>query len=199
MACFRKRSGDIPSLKVWGIAIAIAAISYPIMIKWQIWGNRLLLPLAWLIFPLWMARTGVVHVPFIRRLAIILLIAQTLFVLTFSLNRPWVNLPDSWRFAGNTQPAYTHSRNERFYLSYNQEAASKAQRLANLVKTNNWKSIGLRVDKNYPEYVLWRALHQLGLDHVQIHHTQSVPGNGLVPKQLEFHDYVLSETAPLAP
>lgn len=179
----------------WLITIAVAWLLYPLMLQWQCWGNRLLLPVAWFALPLLLARTGVGRSNLARRITVIVLILQAGFMVGFSLNRPLVELPESWRFAGDTQPPYALSRDERFYLSYNAEAATVAQRFATLAAAREWRAIGLQTDWNYPEYVLWRALHQAGLDYVQVHHAQTVDGHGLEPVQLKFDGYVSSESA----
>lgn len=178
----------------WWIALAVSATLYPLLLQWQCWGNRLLLPLMWFALPLLLARTGIHRVAWGRHMLVAALMLQAGFYLTFSLNRPLAPLPENWRFAGNTQPPYSLSRDERFYLGYNGEAADTARQFALLAREHKWRAIGLQTDWNYPEYVLWRALHEAGLDHVQVHHTTTVEGHGLTPVAMRFDGYVKVES-----
>ena len=183
----------------WWIALSTAGLLYPLMLQWQCWGNRLLLPLAWFVFPLLLARTGVGSSLLGRRGVAIALLLYAGFAVGFSVNRPLVEIPPAWRFAGETLPPYAASRDERFYGGYNQEAADVAEQFVALAAEREWRTIGLQVDWNYPEYVLWRALHEAGLARVQIHHLTTVEGNGLVPLALKFDGVLHSETADPAP
>jgi hypothetical protein len=140
-----------------------------LFLKWQFWGNRLLLPCALFVCPVLVAMTGAWRYRSLRGTAGILMLLQTIFVLAFSLNRPLVPLPASWRYTGAV-PLFSASRSERFYTGYNAEARPACQQLVSLVREHNWHSIGLVVDDNYPEYVLWRAMHDAGFDNVEFHH-----------------------------
>ncbi|GAB5558965.1 MAG: hypothetical protein SynsKO_06120 [Synoicihabitans sp.] len=195
---WRKRI-KLPRSSGWIIATLIGVALYPLLLKWQVWGNRLLLPAAWILLPLWLAKTGVAQTPRGRRALAGLLALNAMFVLVFSINRPLVALPETWQFAGETHPPYVKSRDERFYLSYNAEAADVARQFAALAAERNWRAIGLKTDWNYPEYVLWRALHDAGMDHVQVHHVQTIEGNGLIPVEMPFNGYIETKSSLPAP
>ena len=196
---FWRRRVISPGARPWWVAMTIAALLYPTMLQWQCWGNRLLLPLAWFALPLLLVRTGVSSSPIARRVVAIGLLLFTSFTVGFSINRPLVELPPTWRFAGDTLPPYAASRDDRFYLGYNEEAADVAAQFVTLAAERKWRAIGLQVDWNYPEYVLWRALHEAGQGHVQVHHVNTVEGNGLVPLTLKFDGYLHSESSDPPP
>jgi hypothetical protein len=143
-----------------------------VVLKWQIWGNRLLLPWALLTCPVLVAMTGAWRLPWLRTLAGTLLLLQAIFVLSFSLNRPLVPLPLSWRYTGAI-PLFSGSRTARFFAGYNSETIPVCQQLVALIREKHWRRIGLAVDENYPEYPLWRAMHEAGLDQVEFYHVNA--------------------------
>lgn len=151
-------------------AVFLAFLLHITVLKWQHWGNRLLLPWALTCLPVLMALGGAWRTNGLRRFVCLVLLAQAAFLLVFSLNRPWVSLPPAWRYTGDIPPLFTSSRAERFYGGYNAEVTPTAQRIVDLAKERHWRVVGLSVDWNYPEYVLWRALHEAGLGQVRIHH-----------------------------
>lgn len=194
-AVFWRRRENSPGARPWWIAMTVAALLYPAILQWQCWGNRLLLPLAWFALPLLLARTGVSNSLIGRRVVAVTLLLYASFAVGYSINRPLVELPATWRFAGDTQPPYAASRDDRFSLGYNNEATNVVTQFVTLAAQGDWRAIGLQVDWNYPEYVLWRALHEAGLGHVQVHHVSTVEGNGLVPLTLRFDGVLHSESA----
>jgi hypothetical protein len=161
-------------LTPWLSAIFAGLILHFILLKWQFWGSRLLLPSALLGLPLLAALTQAWRLHWLRMLTGAWLLLQTAFVLVFSLNRPLVPLPAAWNFTG-AAPLFSVPRNERFYAGYNAEALPTARQLIALVRQRQVQRVGLALDENYPEYVLWRALHDAGLTEVELYHVNARP------------------------
>lgn len=161
---------------LWLTALVVALALHFLLLKWQWWGNRLLLPLALLGLPFLAALTGAWRRGWLRNLTVTCLLVQAAFVLTFSLNRPLVPLPKTWNFVG-ALPLFGSSRTERFYAGYNAEAVPVCQQLVAAVKQTGVRRIGLMADENYPEYVLWRALHDAGLRNREIHDVSASPSS----------------------
>ena len=153
----------------WLAAIGVSLALHFTLLKWQFWGNRLLLPLTLLAFPLLAALTGAWRHRLLRTVVVSLLLAQTAFVLLFSLNRPLVPLPAAWNFTGAT-PLFGNSRTNHFYTGYNAEAVPVCHQLVDFVRRTQRRRIGLIVDENYPEYVIWRSLADAGLKGVELYH-----------------------------
>jgi len=187
--------------KIWGwwMAGAVSLMAFAALVKWQCWGNRLLLPLAWLLLPVLMGRSGVSAVPWGQRLIVAAFTLNAAWLLAFSVNRPLVSLPDHWRFAGETLTPWESTRDERFYAGYNAAAAVDAHSAAALAAQYDWQALGLDVDWNYPEFVVWRAFHDAGLTDVQIHHVKSVEGKGLEPRAIRFDAVLAIEAADAGP
>ena len=169
------------SWRAWLGALLCALALHCLLLKWQYWGNRLLLPCALLTLPALAVMTGAHRLPRLRVAVAGLGLLQTAALLTFSLNRPLVPLPASWTFAGSKPPLFSVSRTARFYAGYNAEAVPVARELVAHARAGRWQRVGLIVGTDYPEYVLWRALHDAGLDHVELHHFQSPPPTGSHP------------------
>jgi 4-amino-4-deoxy-L-arabinose transferase-like glycosyltransferase len=167
-----------PTWTFWLCAVLFALGLHVVLLKWQYWGNRLLLPCALLLLPSLAAMTRGHRWPRLRALLAAACLLQTAALLSFSFNRPLVHLPSSWEYAGPTMPLFSGTRTERFYFGYNSEAAATARELVARGVSGQWHRVGLSVDKNYPEYVLWRALHDAGLDQVELHHFKSPPPRG---------------------
>lgn len=161
----------------WLVALAVMFGLNCTLLKWQFWGNRLLLPWALLAFPVLVIQSGIWRRQLLRRLLGCLLLLQAVFVLCFSLNRPLIPLPPAWHYTGAV-PLFSASRTERFLAGYNAEAAQTGEKLVDMVRDHHWRRVGLAVDENYPEYALWRALHGAGFDQVELHHINVRPPPG---------------------
>jgi 4-amino-4-deoxy-L-arabinose transferase-like glycosyltransferase len=182
-----KRVGSVASAAVarphplrnrWLVTWLIALLLHFLLLKWQFWGNRLILPCALLILPALAVMSGACRRPRIRFAVTAVCLLQTALLLVFSLNRPLVRLPEKWDYVGHIPPLFSATRTERFYSGYNREALPMARELVERARSGQWRCVGLSVGTDYPEYVLWRALHDAGLDHVELHHFQSPLPNG---------------------
>lgn len=163
--------------KIWGGAIGAALLLHLLFLKWQWWGNRLLLPWALLGFPWLIAFTGAWRHRWLRALTVMALLAQATFVLAFSLNRPLVPLPATWNFVG-TKPLLSESRDKLFYTGYNAPPLALCEKVVEGVRQSHARRVGLYVDENFPEYVLWRSLHDAGFDEVELYHLNAPPPTG---------------------
>ncbi|MEY4488646.1 MAG: hypothetical protein RIQ79_1154 [Verrucomicrobiota bacterium] len=166
----------------WLVALLAALALHFLLLKWQYWGNRLILPCALLILPALAVMTEAYLRPRIRVAVAGICLLQTSALLTFSLNHPLVTLPAKWNFTGSIPPLLSTTRTERFYSGYNREAAPMARELVARARSGQWHRVGLIVGTDYPEYVLWRALHEAGLDHVELHYFQSPLPEGSSPQ-----------------
>jgi hypothetical protein len=168
------RHGRSRGVTSWWWSIAAMFLLHCILLRWQFWGNRLLLPLALVAFPFVVAWSGAWQLPRLRTAATLFLLLQAMFVLSFSLNRPLMSLPPTWRFTG-ALPLFSESRTNRFYAGYNAETVPVVQQLIAAVRDRSWKRVGLYFDENYPEYALWRGLHEAGFTGVELHHLNAAP------------------------
>jgi hypothetical protein len=171
------RTARSRSLQVWTVAILVAFLLHITLLKWQWWGNRLLLPCALLGFPVLIALTEAWRRPWLRAVTCMVLFAQVTFVLVFSLNRPLVTLPAQWNFV-RTKPLFSDSRTKLFYTGYNAAKYPLCERVVATIQESHARRVGLYVDGNFPEYVLWRALYDAGLRDVELYHLNGVPPSG---------------------
>jgi hypothetical protein len=168
------RRGFSHRITSWLVVMVAMFLLHCIVLKWQFWGNRLLLPVALMACPFMIAWTGIWRAQRARKVVAVILLLQSTFVLGFSLNRPLITLPPAWRYAGAI-PLFSASRTARFYSGYNAETVPVVQQLLAAVRDRHWRRVGLSLDENYPEYALWKALHDAGYDHVELYHINARP------------------------
>jgi hypothetical protein len=73
---------------------------------------------------------------------------------------------------------FTESRRQLFYTGYNAEPLALCERVVASVRESHARRLGLYVDENFPEYVLWRALFDAGLRDVELYHLSVPPPHG---------------------
>lgn len=151
-----------PNTKFYLAALAAAFTLFCWSVKWQPWGNRLLLPLFVLATPF----AGVVLYKKYPRLSVIITIGMTVLCLPWILNnrsRPWI---------GKEFTIFNKSRNEQ-YFSNNPGMFFSYDRAAQEASQSGCKNIALVMTAESWEYPLWPLLDlpknkDLRIEHVNI-------------------------------
>lgn len=157
----------------WLFAAVAALAVHVALLKWQIWGNRLILPAAFLGTA---AVASAVDGDAMRGLCRLLggaFAANAVVMLVFSLNRPIVRVPDYLDFTGGQRAIFTASRDDVFLSGYRGRRRDKLEKVVRFVTDHGFHRVGLNVNVDFPEYVLWWAFRRINYP-VELYHSNPV-------------------------
>ncbi|HEY9747127.1 MAG TPA: glycosyltransferase family 39 protein [Allocoleopsis sp.] len=181
LACSYKRyhrSPKLLNLLAISIASLIGFLSFCLLLKWQVWGNRLLLPLFALNIPL---MTHYLHVapPRLRRSLITLLaILAILYALT-PMRHPFIALPTG----SDEQSASILSlpRSQVYFSGVRKELATPYQ--AAIAAVQPCRSVGLALGGDDWEYPLWVLMRQQSPSPFQMKHVNVMNESQATPPE----------------
>lgn len=191
IAIWIHRQSRFPKLtNLWQLTLAIVAafLLYCFLLKWQIWANRLLLPVFMLAAPViayWLDHYVV------RLWRQIVAVGLGLVALTYSLtalNRPIIPLP--LESIGIYQPGSVLTL-DRTYLYFNhlgiagsqQRIYQAYQALVTPVRQQRCAFISLRTSGDNPEYLVSAMLKATGISGVKLSHVQVMNESSRLPPE----------------
>jgi hypothetical protein len=144
----RVRLAQLASVVVVGFAL------FCLLIKWQYWGSRLLLPLGVLSSPIvghWLARSSLA---WFRSLVALLLAANAVGYSLVPFRRPLVALPEGWCPAQS--PSILGLRRSDIYFSSHLADGQRAfGKMVDRLAADGCRSVGLNLGALAHEYALW--------------------------------------------
>jgi hypothetical protein len=146
-----------------GIAIVLGFLSYCLLIKWQIWGNRLMLPLFILASPIMGYAITQNLSKSMQKLIVLSLVVVAVFYSLTPIYHPLVPLPGSWQIPYQSKSILKLSRQQIYFSAHGQDFQPIHAALANRLQQDNCNVIGIDVDLNFPEYYLWTLPTPQGL------------------------------------
>lgn len=172
------RSSKLFNLLALSIANLLGFLSFCLLLKWQVWGNRLLLPLFALNIPL---MTHYLHVasPRLRRSLITLLaILAILYALT-PMRHPFIALPTG----SDEQSAsiLSLSRSQVYFSGVRKELAAPYQ--AAIAAVQPCRSVGLALGGDDWEYPLWVLMRQQSPSRFQMKHVNVMNESQATPPE----------------
>lgn len=161
----RRRRRPLAAL---ALCLAAGFVLHCTLLRWQPWGNRLLLPLLVLASPL--VGWGLVAWP---RLAAAMLrpalaVIGPLYALT-PIHHPLVALPESWTYSTQSASILTLSRQEIYFSSNHKELRDPYHDVLSRAARDGCARLGLVLGPDDWEYPIWTILDATGLP-VKIQH-----------------------------
>ncbi|MFB2897650.1 ArnT family glycosyltransferase [Aerosakkonemataceae cyanobacterium BLCC-F50] len=150
-------------------AIILGFFIFSGLLKWQIWGNRLLLPALIIGCPI--SGYFITHYlsTIIRKLLIYLLVFISIICSFTTVYHPLIPLPNSWTNVRISQSILWGERNY-FYFRGNDKQRQRYQEFSRLAKQNQCQAIGLSIGKDDLEYPLWITMAQESSKSFKIKH-----------------------------
>jgi 4-amino-4-deoxy-L-arabinose transferase-like glycosyltransferase len=169
---FRRSVGSDPNLNKLLLLLFIViggVLIFNLLIKWQIWGNRLFLVAYILLAPV----TGSI-IAQSRRLIIILLVfvllAQGTVCSLFAVRHPLIPLQVFTSPIFNADSILKTDR-ERLYFNGNFEYMhNPLKELKDKIHSDNCRTLGIKLDRPEFEYALWAVINKNRRDLVEIKH-----------------------------
>lgn len=167
---FSRKMTHIPCVAKISVCGIFGFGLYCLLIKWQIWGNRLLLPFFILNAP--------ISAYFINRFmptnAKFLLIGCMLMVSVFysltPIHHPIISLPQKWTHHSQSNSILTLKRQEIYHSSYGKEIKSAYEALRVNADNKLCRFIGLDIGEDDCEYPIWVSLGANGTNSFKIKH-----------------------------
>ena len=143
---------------VWTYVGSIAAgfLFFSIVLKWQPWGNRLILPLFILFAPFVGFSLFKLQSKILSFVVIISIVPYAFPYVFMNQIRPLIGTiekPLASKFIMKAAPVWTGSRNKLYFMVY-PELHKPFEEIANIIRTSNCKRIGIN-SRNSWEYPLW--------------------------------------------
>lgn len=155
------------NLLALSIANLLGFLSFCLLLKWQIWGNRLLLPSFVLNVPL---MTYYLHqaAPKLRRALIVLLAVLSVIYALTPMRHPLIALPP----LSDEQSAsiLSLSRSEVLFSGARKELKIPYQAAIASVQQQRCQSVGLALGADDWEYPLWALMHERSPSNFQMKH-----------------------------
>ncbi|MFB2933880.1 ArnT family glycosyltransferase [Aerosakkonemataceae cyanobacterium BLCC-F154] len=161
-------------------AIILQFLMFSGILKWQIWGNRLLLPALILAAPI----SGYFISDFLskamQKIIIYLLIVSSIIYSLTTVYHPLIPLPSSWTSVDISQSILRGERNY-FYFRGNEEKRERYQEFSRLANQKQCQTVGLSIGKDDLEYLLWVTMAQesspdFKIKHINVNNvSQSLP------------------------
>jgi hypothetical protein len=162
-----KSSPHIAQLSVCSI---FGFLLYCLLIKWQTWANRLLLPFFVLNAPFvaYFINRFVARNSRIFLIGVIVLIS--IFYSLTPIHHPLIALPQKWTHHSQSASILTLDREDIYHSSYGKEIRSAYVLLNNHVLDKNCKFVGLDIGDDDCEYPIWTTLMKEEIDSFMIKH-----------------------------
>jgi len=143
---------------------------YCLLIKWQVWANRLLLPLFILSVPIigyFIIRYC--SVAFQRILSILLASAAIFYSLT-PVHRPLISLPQSWIGSFRSESILREQREDIYFNAYGEWLRPRFAALVEMAIKSKCRSLGVDTGWNAMEYPIWVLMASKGAETFKIEH-----------------------------
>ena len=147
----------------------IGFLIYSLLIKWQVWGNRLFLPVMVTCSPV----AGALLARASHRLSsmiAVMFIAAGIFYSLFSIKHPLVSIPGSQSAFFPTQSILTLDRDEIYFNGTFEHLKKPMFVLAERIRKDGCEAIGIRLQSPEFEYPLWALVNQPSERHMKIKH-----------------------------
>jgi 4-amino-4-deoxy-L-arabinose transferase-like glycosyltransferase len=147
----------------------IGFLIYSLLIKWQVWGNRLCLPVMVICSPVagaLLARAS--H--HLRSVIAVMFIATGIFYSLFSIKHPIVTFPGSQSAFFPTHSILTLDRDEIYFNGTFEHLKKPMFVLAERIRRDGCEVIGIKLQSPEFEYPLWALVNSHSERHVKIKH-----------------------------
>jgi 4-amino-4-deoxy-L-arabinose transferase-like glycosyltransferase len=167
---YARKENKLSGVLELALSTVIGFILYSTLIKWQVWGNRLLLPIFILNAPVMGYFIGYFLSKPLQWLVSIVLIIFALFYSLTPIHHPLIALPQKWTNHSQSDSILTLNREDIYHSSYGKEIKSAYVLLSNHVLDKNCKFVGLDIGDDDCEYPIWVTLMAKGIDSFKIKH-----------------------------
>ena len=137
----------------------IGLLLYCLLLKWQMWANRLLLPFFILTAPVTGYFIACCLPKTIQRTLSVILICIAIFYSITPIHRPLVALPSSRSHLSQSESILQLKHENIYFSGYGKFIKPAYTKLANLVKENKCRSIGLDIGSDDWEYPIWTLIN----------------------------------------
>ncbi len=164
------REDKLSNLILLSLCAVAGFLSYCLLIKWQIWGSRLLLPLSILFSPLIgyfirsRLQTG------LQYLLCGIFIFVALFYSLSSARSPLIPLPDNIITGFRSESILGKNREDLYFTNTFENMRVPIFEMARLIQRDGCHAVGLNLKRTEFEYLIWVALNAQNADPVKIKH-----------------------------
>ncbi|MCL1467883.1 ArnT family glycosyltransferase [Argonema galeatum] len=164
-----RKERDLAKVLSLASAIIVGFLLFCLLLKWQIWANRLLLP----VFILGAPVTGYFMSSYLskamQRTLVCLLAVMAIFYSLTSVYHPLIPLPTSWTNVNQSESILVSER-KNLYFRGNVKQMEEYTKFARQANQNKCSSVGLSLGKDGLEYPLWVIMESESLQPFKIKH-----------------------------
>lgn len=164
-----RKERDLAKVLSLASAIIVGFLLFCLLLKWQIWANRLLLP----VFILGAPVTGYFMSCYLskpmQRTLVCLLAAMAIFYSLTPVYHPLIPLPTSWTNVNQSESILVSER-KNLYFRGNVKQLEEYRKFARQANQNKCRSVGVSLGKDGLEYPLWVIMESESLQPFKIKH-----------------------------
>lgn len=165
----KKNPQQFTSLSLLG-AVILRFLLFCLLLKWQIWGNRLMLP----IFILSTPAIGYFVIYYLSKsIRMTLLCLLATIALTYSLTsvyHPLIPLPKIWTNVNLSESILLAKRTNLYFRGNDKQLETYKNFVKQEIEVKNCRIIGLNIEKDDLEYPLWVIMAEESLNPFKIKH-----------------------------
>ena len=149
---------DLTDMRKFVLCLLAGFILYSLLLKWQIWGNRLMLPMVFIgsvASGVLLSRLQVKRSTSLHAVLVCCLSAVGIFYSLTPIRHPFISLPKSYSTYSQSDSVFTLTRQEKYFSGTYKDLNVPINAICQRIRRDKPKVIGLIFDEPLPEYLFW--------------------------------------------
>ena len=186
------REGEPTDLRWLVICLLTGFVLYSSLLKWQIWGNRLLLPIIFIgsiVSGQMLTQLDAKGFRLVPRIVIFGLAAIGIFYSLTPIRHPFIPIPKSYSTYSQSNSVFSLTRQENYFSGTYKDLNKPIKTICDRIQRDKIKVVGLEFDHQIPEYLLWASLlnrnYFVKIMHIDVNNRSNVLGQEFPDEKLD--------------
>ena len=174
------------------ICLLTGFVLYSSLLKWQIWGNRLLLPVIFIgsiASGQMLTQLDAKGFRLVPRIVIFGLAAIGIFYSLTPIRHPFIPIPKRYSNYSQSNSVFSLTRQENYFSGTYKDLNKPIRTICDRIQRDNIKVLGLEFDHQIPEYLLWSSLlnrnYFVRIMHIDVNNRSNVLGQEFPDEKLD--------------